>query len=77
MKERFVEILIKAGVTWFPHNVAVNLIENGATIPVRCKDCVYCHINDYAAKKGVGSCRFFWKIVRHNDYCSFGERKDF
>lgn len=51
--------------------IADALIACGATIPVRCKECVYFR------RGGIGSCDIgFARRVFANDFCSYGERKE-
>ena len=45
---------------------------NGYAVPVvRCKDCKHLMFSDC-----YGECNKFVRIVRPDDFCSFGERKD-
>ena len=50
---------------------------------VRCKDCRYAYINFFSANSGVALCRHWTNhaegkqaITQHDDFCSYGERKD-
>ena len=51
----------------FIEKIANHLIDNGVTIPVRCKDCTQYNGHRY--------CRYTELIVLDNDFCSYGERK--
>ena len=64
MREKLIEILDQAGtMRQFPGSLARILIENGVTIPVRCKDCAkeWCYLRQELGADG---------------YCSSGERKN-
>ena len=77
-KEKLSELLNP----WLAHLslcAAGDLIEKGVTIPVRCKDCKHreespwfdgyrCGNPDEGMASGV--------VLRDNDFCSYGERKD-
>lgn len=60
--------------------VADHLIENGATIPVRCGECKYYeeveyyHPTDKETFKNV--CRLYHRQMHQDDYCSYGQRKE-
>ena len=61
---------------------AKNLIANGVTIPVRCKDCVSYQETmgkDSGKPCGYGSCfnpfAIITGIVYDEDFCSYGERR--
>ena len=49
---------------------------------VRCKDCKKAYINSFSAQSGLALCRFWTNkaneqmVVRHNDFCSYGERSE-
>ena len=55
--------------------LADQLMANGVTIPVRCKDC-----NHYTERKNNAYnghfCDRIIEFVQPNDFCSYGERKD-
>ena len=79
MREKLIEIL---SVPIYPHElvdpieaVADYLIDNGVTIPVRCKDCkhydkdaLWCDINS----PQLSESHMNWY---EDDYCSAGERR--
>ena len=48
------------------------LIENGVTIPVRCKDCK--HMGE--TKFVLHWCHAWGNRVKEDGFCSYGERKD-
>lgn len=51
--------------------IADALIACGATIPVRCKECVHYHSH------GIGGCDIGFALrVFKSDFCSRGERKE-
>lgn len=51
--------------------IANKLVDNGVTIPVRCKNCK----NWNACGDGCGWCEA-WEGMRYQDnYCNYGERK--
>lgn len=48
---------------------------------VRCKDCKSAYINSFSAASGVAVCRRWSNaektiVVQHDDFCSYGERKN-
>ena len=51
------------------------LIENGVTIPVRCKDCEFCHYNSSADTYKCTSMNGMYRTVSPDDFCSYGERE--
>lgn len=53
--------------------IADDLIKEGATIPVRCKDCKYSKFLSYCSK--YECLRHDERIKYADDYCNFGERK--
>jgi hypothetical protein len=59
--------------------IADHLIENGVTIPVRCKDCKFCE-RDHTLDGGGDEYYYCWHDemehgqARPNDFCSYGER---
>jgi hypothetical protein len=72
MREKMIELLMQKGFGVEGATIAAdNLIENGATIPVRCKDCNHLEITGC-----YGECRKLVRIVKPWDFCSYGERKD-
>ena len=53
-------------------DTADRLIESGATIPVRCKECKYLYdeLDDYCCTSHRGLVR-----ICENSFCSYGERR--
>ena len=48
---------------------------------VRCKDCKYAYINSFSAASGVAVCKKWSNeaetaIRQHDDFCSYGERRE-
>lgn len=47
---------------------------------VRCRDCINCHKISITAQpvsiRGTMMCNLRGGVVKENDYCSYGERKD-
>lgn len=75
-RERLLHIL---NVPIYPHEnadpaevVADYLLDNGVTIPVRCKDCNHWK---RCGKDGCGWCAAWEQGRVYNHYCSCGERK--
>ena len=67
--------------------IADNLINDGVTIPVRCKDCKHWHEetgwctkhSHFIGCDGMAchpSQSSEWKMFDQDDFCSYGERKD-
>lgn len=65
----------------------VNQIRKAPTIDavpvVRCKDCIHAYINSFSAFRGVCLCKRLTNksegiqmIMRQDDFCSYGERKE-
>ena len=51
-----------------------------AVTVVRCKDCKSAYINSFSAASGVAVCRRWSNaektiVVQHDDFCSYGERR--
>ena len=80
MREKLIELIRREAVPPFAERIADHLIENGVTIPVRCKKCKHwSHTED-----GMGECtnaRFH--LPGHADptmemdgFCSCGERRN-
>ncbi len=56
---------------------AVNwLMNNGVTIPVRCKNCKFWTDGVSGCTDHVKVCKIGFYMVGENGYCVFGERKD-
>lgn len=53
--------------------IADNLIANGVTIPVRCKDCKHF----WSSFSGTHSCKLHKGLVgtKYDSFCSYGERR--
>ena len=50
-------------------------------IKVRCKDCKFAYINSFSAASGVAVCKQWSNeaetaIRQHDDFCSYGERRE-
>ena len=82
LKEQLEAILDKAGyLSQYPGTMARILMENGVEIPVRCKDCAWCHqIEDlnYCENPNtpwIDDEDFDDITVADNDFCSYGERR--
>ena len=50
---------------------------------VRCKDCKHAYINSFSAISGVALCKHWTNqadgkqaITQHDDFCSYGERRE-
>ena len=43
---------------------------------VRCKDCQEAYTNSYMKSDGIVLCKLHGYPRQHDDYCSYGERKD-
>ena len=76
-KEKLVELLetIPYAQRLYPDLYVDMLIENGITIPVRCKDC------KHMEKVGLNNHRYcnVWRHINgmgDDGYCNYGERKD-
>lgn len=80
MKQKLVKLLIGAGVTMFPHNVAENLLANGVIVPpckvgdtvyviTDCSKIIMHYDNDYDTGTGAIECPFV-------DVCKFEECND-
>lgn len=54
-----------------------NLIANGVTIPVRCRDCEYYQKNKYDPE-GAMWCKSWsdWLPTEPDDFCSYGKRRN-
>ena len=51
---------------------ADHMISCGVTIPVRCKDCLYCQQDSH----GLWCFNDYEHNLQPNGYCSYGEKKD-
>ena len=78
MREKLIELLTDAMPSCysdtFASQIAVHLIANGVTIPVRCKDCK--HWERYGKATVCGKCKYLCCMRIDDDFCSYGERKD-
>ena len=79
MREKLIELLTDAMPSCysdtFASQIAVHLIANGVTIPVRCKDC-----KEWLRNRGVvdspnGHCFYHETHMNGYDFCSYGERR--
>lgn len=79
-REKFIEIASEIVVPYFAEFIADKLIENGAVIPVRCKDCKYYGITGDQACEVHSSTLFeddyYIVTMEPDDFCSYGERKE-
>ena len=81
-REKLIELLrhefnrIMEGNPTTTQEFADNLIANGVTIPVQCKDCQSSHYNECSGLTKCTSQRGLHRIVDPNEHCSWGERKD-
>ena len=58
--------------------IVQNLIANGVTIPVRCKDCIHWYEPDGVCLKIYSDGHvspYAWQDRNPDDFCSYGERK--
>ena len=51
------------------------LMESGVTIPVRCKECVFCIFNSSNETFKCKSMNGMYRTVSPDDFCSYGERR--
>ena len=58
-----------------PEDIADYLMENGVTVPVRCKDCRHWLKDVPGCIETIRRCRFGNYMVGTNGYCVYGERK--
>ncbi len=75
MREKLIEVLddFPVQMEWHENEeLADHLIANGATIPVRCKDCKHFHRDD---DRLAQHCRLFGAMMGEDDFCSCGERR--
>ena len=56
--------------------MADHFLANGVTIPVRCKDCVFCHYNSSNETYKCSTMNGMYRTVEPNEFCFYGERKD-
>ena len=56
--------------------VADNLISNGVTIPVHCKDCKHWKDVELKTTEHEKFCDIGFYKTKENGFCSFGERKE-
>ena len=59
----------------------VRLNESDVEQVVRCKNCKSAYINSFSAASGVAVCKKWSNeaetvIVQHDDFCSYGERRE-
>lgn len=52
------------------------LIANDVVQVVRCKDCKIWEYHEINGRKILGKCQHFGRVVKADDFCSYGERKD-
>ena len=76
-KERLMALMIEAKkedpeTGSFTEFCADFFVENGVTVPVRCRDCVH-----WRAHLKVGGICYLTTSIRHpDDYCSRGKRRE-
>ena len=89
MREKLIELLDKIDVydDWFDNGyIAEQLIANGVTIPVRCKDCKHwheetgwCYHHSHFLDSEIGFCHPWesndWKMFDDDYFCKDGERR--
>ena len=66
----------KCLVSYVFDSFADNLVDNGVTIPVRCKDCKHWLKDVAGCTEFVGRCKWANYMVGATGYCAYGERKD-
>lgn len=79
MREKLMQLLRRAGVSFeyrSASEIADDLIEDGVTIPVRCKDCTFCSFNASNESYKCTSMKGLNRAVLADEYCSWGERKE-
>ena len=64
----------------FPPHTEYDVLCEYAPV-VRCKDCKCAYINSFSAASGVAVCKKWSNeaetvIVQHDDFCSYGERRE-
>ena len=84
MREKLIDLLNSFECPWLEKSAlckenchgcaADHLIENGVTIPVRCKDCTNAVVS--TVQRGKLYCQPLCMRVDKDDFCSYGERKD-
>lgn len=72
MVKKLTNLLIKAGVTWFPKKLAEYLVKHGAIIVTRCEQCKY-HKETNAPEGIIFYCNVYDKRVPKMGYCYNGE----
>lgn len=72
MVEKLTNLLIKAGVTWFPKKKAKYLVDQDVRIVTRCEHCHY-HKKVNAPEGTVFYCNVFDKRVPRCGYCYNGK----
>lgn len=77
MREKLIELLEDICEKYAPcemNTVADQLVANGVTIPVRCKDCKYL---DMSGDDERGDCKIFdeWFTRTMDCFCPYGERR--
>ena len=76
-KERLMALMIEAKkedpeTGSFTEFCADFFVENGVTVPVRCRDCVRWE----AISDACGNCYLTTTVMRPDDYCSRGKRRE-
>lgn len=79
MREKLVELIEKTGMVENKNRcniIAEELISNGVTLPVRCKDCIHRVYVDMGDEIGaIGGCELFGMAMQYDAFCSYGERR--
>ena len=76
MREKLIELLSEVQyLGGLEEKIADRLIDNGVTIPVRCKNCVFWSDGVPGCTDHVKICTIGFYMIGENGYCSFGEEK--
>ena len=60
----------------FYEKAADNLIANGVTVPVRCKECKFWREDILIDDDDTKCCSIGMYMTKGNNFCSFGKRRD-
>lgn len=72
MREKLVELIKQIVIPFWAGQIADHLISNDVVPVVRCKDCKHCNFHEFQH----AVCWRRNNMVRRDDFCSYGERKD-
>ena len=81
MREKLIEMVFKSLCDHahksckLSENIADDIIDNGVTIPARCKNCVFWSDGIPGCTDHVKICTIGFYMIGENGYCSFGEEK--